>query len=64
MLNSSITTTKCQPSLASSNLNKDMEHHKVMVIMLATTKHHHRLLCHQQTTRQQVTANQLKQNLK
>jgi len=65
MLNSSITTTKCQQSLVNSNLNKAMELHKVMEVMLVTTKRHHRHQCPQQTPKQQEIANlRLKLNLK
>jgi len=64
MLNSSITTTKCQQSLVNSNLNKAMELHKVMEVMLVTTKRHHRHQYPQQTLKQQEIANLLKQNLK
>jgi len=63
MLNSSITTTKCQQSLVNSNLNKAMELHKVMEVMLVTTKRHHRHQYPQQTLKQQEIANLLKQNL-
>jgi len=63
MLNSSITTTKCQQSLVNSNLSKAMELHKVMEVMLVTTKRHHRHQYPQQTLKQQEIANLLKQNL-